>query len=396
MTVPGGDALAYGYDVRGLRTTVTATLGAQSLTTTTGYDGAGRVATVEDPIGRVFALGYDAAGNRTSLAAPNTTSTRYGYDANNRLTNLSTVQTPSGGGSVLTVQSYAYTLDAEGKRTGIVESDGTERTYGYDALDRLTSESVTGALAYAKTFAYDAVGNRLSQATTGAGAGTVPYTYDTRDRMLTSDGSSYTYDTNGNELTKSAEATYTFDLENRIVGVAMVGAGSVSYTYDADGNRVKTVTTTSGQPTVTTSYLVDTGGGLSQVVAETDGSNKLAALYVRAGDELLEVMRPGGSGGTWTTRIVHEDGLGSVRVLTDEEGNVVDSRAYEAFGTKNVEAGGDPLAYGFAGEALDSTTKLAYHRARWMDSRVGRFTGMDGFPGFLRSPRRCKVCLRCK
>jgi RHS repeat-associated protein len=113
------------------------------------------------------------------------------------------------------------------------------------------------------------------------------------------------------------------------------------------------------------------------VVAETDASGALTNLYVRNGDELLAVMRPGGSGGMWTTRFVHADGLGSVRVLTDESGTTVDARGYEAFGTKNVEAGSDSLAYGFAGEPLDGTTHLAYHRARWMDSRVGRFEGMD-------------------
>jgi RHS repeat-associated protein len=43
----------------------------------------------------------------------------------------------------------------------------------------------------------------------------------------------------------------------------------------------------------------------------------------------------------------------------------------------NVEAGSDPLPYRFAGEAFDATSKLAYHRARWMDPRVGRFEGLD-------------------
>jgi RHS repeat-associated protein len=121
---------------------------------------------------------------------------------------------------------------------------------------------------------------------------------------------------------------------------------------------------------------VDTSGGLSQVVADTDGSGNLTALYVRNGGELLAVMRPA-TGGTWATRFVHSDGLGSVRVLTDETGTTIDSRGYEAFGTKNVEAGSDPLTYGFAGEPFESTSKLAYHRARWMDARVGRFEGMD-------------------
>jgi hypothetical protein len=74
---------------------------------------------------------------------------------------------------------------------------------------------------------------------------------------------------------------------------------------------------TPGAP-MTTNYLVDTSGGLSQAVAETDGNGNLAAYYLRVGDELLAVMRPGATAGTWSTRFVHSDGLGSVRALTDE------------------------------------------------------------------------------
>jgi RHS repeat-associated protein len=109
-------------------------------------------------------------------------------------------------------------------------------------------------------------------------------------------------------------------------------------------------------------------------------------VYVRAADQLLSVIRPNGSGG-WTPHYVHEDGLGSVRTITDSNGNTVDARSYEAFGTKNLEAGSDPLTYGFAGEAFDTTTHLAYHRARWMDSRVGRFAGMDPAVGSISDPK---------
>jgi RHS repeat-associated protein len=157
--------------------------------------------------------------------------------------------------------------------------------------------------------------------------------------------------------------------------------------YDVDGNRVKTtVTPPAGAGTaVVTNMLVDTSGGLSQVVAETDAAGVLGALYVRAGDELLEVMRPV-PGGTWSTRYVHSDALGSVRTLTDETGTTTDTRGYEAFGTKNVQAGSDPLAYGFAGEPFEGVSKLAYHRARWMDPRVGRFNGMDPAGGTSERP----------
>jgi hypothetical protein len=151
--------------------------------------------------------------------------------------------------------------------------------------------------------------------------------------------------------------------------VNLTSGTTVAHQYDADGNRVQTSVMPSGGSAVTTNMLVDTGcascggsGGLSQVIAETDGSGNIAAIYVRAGDELLEVMRPAG-GATWTTRFVHHDGLGSVRALTDETGTTTDSRGYEAFGTKNTEAGNDPLAYGFAGEPFQAETSLAYHRA---------------------------------
>ena len=148
--------------------------------------------------------------------------------------------------------------------------------------------------------------------------------------------------------------------------------GSVNFvvTLTAGANAVVSGVFFGGAPgaATTTSSLVDTGGGLSQVVGETNASNALTALYVRAGDELLSVIRPNGTG--WTQHFIHKDGLGSVRTITDDNGNIVDTRGYEAFGTKNSEAGSEPLAYGFAGEAFDSTTHLAYHRAQ-----------VDGFEG---------------
>ena len=110
----------------------------------------------------------------------------------------------------------------------------------------------------------------------------------------------------------------------------------------------------------------------------------LKAYYVR-GDDLLAVMRPAGVG-TWTSRFTHLDGLGSLRRLTDEAGNITDAWSYTAFGELYGRTGTDPIPYAFAGEPLDPNSGFQYHRARWMDPRTGLFTGMDPFEGTAELP----------
>ncbi len=336
------------------------------------------------------------------MAHPNGTVTAYTYNTLNRLTNLATTRPASG----QTIQSYGFTLGPAGNRTAITESDGTVRAYTYDSLYRLTGERVNVGvpLQYEKVFTYDDVGNRLTQVTTGSGAPGTPlapgsraYGYDTRDRLLTetlgaNPPTSFGYDANGNLITKSSEATYTWDFENRLIRVATGPVGTITLTehaYDADGNRVQTkVTPPTGPPTVT-NYLVDTSGALSHVVAETDGVAALKAYYVRA-DDLLAVMRPlvpvPAAPEDWQTRFVHADGIGSIRRLTNEAGAITDGYTYTAFGELIAHTGTDPQPYAFAGEPYDPNSGFQYHRARWMDAGTGRFVGMDPFEGRVFDP----------
>ena len=259
-----------------------------------------------------------------------------------------------------------------GNRTQIDEADGTARAYGSDNLYRLTLETVTDALStlvYEKSFVYDDVGNRETQTTTGLGAGTIGYTYDTRDRLLNENGTTFGYDDNGNLMSKAGEATYTWDFEDRLIRVDKIDGTVVDHGYDTDGVRVRTTTTPSGQPSVITDFLVDTSGSLSHVVAESE-VGVFRAYYVR-GDDLLSVIRP------TEQRYVHADGLGSVRVLTDEVGAVTDTYTYTAFGEEFGRVGTDVQPYQFAGEPFDPNVGFYYNRARWLDVGSGRFLGMD-------------------
>jgi RHS repeat-associated protein len=376
LTYPDGRKLDYGYDANGNRTTLTATMGGTVLTTTYSYDDARRLDIVTDPNGGLYDFDWDPNGNRSVLSQPNGTDTSYTYDTLNRLTNLAT-NGPSG-----VIQSYDFTLGLAGNRERIDEVDGTVREYTYDDLYRLTAEQVSdvGGFVYQKVFEYDPVGNREVQTTTGTGAGVVNYSYDDRDRLLTENGTVYGWDDNGNLITKSAEATYVWDFENRLIRVAKNDGTVVTHDYDVDGNRVRTeVVPSTGPPTVT-NFLVDPSGALSHVVAETDGVGNLLANYVRATDDLLALILP------TETRYYHADGLGSIRFLTDESGNVTDSYEYTAFGELLEHVGVDVQPYQFAGEPFEANARFYYNRARWLDAGTGRFAGMDLFAGVVFEP----------
>jgi YD repeat-containing protein len=266
----------------------------------------------------------------------------------------------------------------------------------------------------------DPVGNRLSQTTTLGPAGsagpqlqpgTVGYGYDERDRLLTEQlqpnpATAYAWDANGNLLTKDGEATYTWDHENRLVRVTKTDGTVVEHAYDADGNRVRTTTTPapvggSPQPPTITDFLVDTSGPLSHVVAETDGAaapgapGSLKAYYVR-GDDLLAVMRPlvaapaPATPADWQTRYYHADGLGSIRRLTDEAGNITDGYSLTVFGELIGYSGTDPQPYLFAGEPYDPNSGFQYHRARWYAP------GARGvLPGWIRGRASSSSLPRC-
>jgi RHS repeat-associated protein len=202
-------------------------------------------------------------------------------------------------------------------------------------------------------------------------------TYDTRDRLTVEDTVNYGWDQNGNLISKSGTdgASYEWDFDNRLKRVTLANGMTVEHVYDVDGTRVKTVTTPPGGPAETVEYLVDTSGGLSQVVLEGSSTSSMSAYYVR-GDGLISIIRPA-AGGPSEIKHYHADGLGSIRALTDSAGVVTDTWQFEAFGEVVAHVGSDPNAYLFAGEMLDSNVGWSYNRARWMDPRVGRFGSMD-------------------
>src|SRR5262249_32350945 len=135
-----------------------------------------RVGFTYNAVGQLLTL-TRATDNPVSQLVATTT---YGYDAVNRLTSLAHTQ------SATTLASYTIGYDAAARVTTRTDSDGTT-TYLYNALGELGAVSSTSTPVPPESFAYDAAGNRVGTGSAGAVIGT-------GNRLLNDGTYSYQYD----------------------------------------------------------------------------------------------------------------------------------------------------------------------------------------------------------
>lgn len=71
------------------------------------------------------------------------------------------------------------------------------------------------------------------------------------------------------------------------------------------------------------------------------------------------------------------DGLGSVRLVVDNSGSVLESRQYDPYGGAFGTTGTTQTNYGFTGEQRAGNTELMYLRARYYATNSGAFVSSD-------------------
>jgi RHS repeat-associated protein len=367
-------SIDYGYDIASNRTAVTTASG----TTTYFYDERNRLDLVKLNGSLQADYDYDAASRLTQTTFGNGTRENRTYDTLNRLTTLETKRL----GDNVQLSKYVYTLDKVGNRKSVTEAqNGQTRSigYSYDDLYRLTGESIVDATNgnRTSTYVYDKVGNRQTKTVNGT---TTTYSYDGNDRLLNEKVSgvvtaSYSYDNNGSTLTKTENGvttTYVWNDEKRLIQ-ATVDTTQVDYRYNDAGIRVS-----SKQNGVETRYLMDEGI-VANVWEEYAPNGDVQASYVY-GYDLITQTQAG------QTSYYLVDGLGSTRLLTDTQGQVLNAYGYEAFGETVSQSGTASNKYQYAGEQFDSTLGDYYLRQRFYDTSSGRFGRMDTYKGEFSDP----------
>jgi YD repeat-containing protein len=287
-------AIAYAYDQHGRVTSETRTVAGVQHVLAYRYDSSGRLDQLTYPSGRTVNYAFDGLGRVSAV-----TTTKPGEQAQNVVTNVA--YHPFGGVKAYTLgngQAYTRGIDLDGRIASYtlgnqafaigydaasriefisqVANPPNSNSYGYDALDRLTSAVVPGT-PYAYT--YDAVGNRTSRT---AGASTEAYTYSpTSNRIATVGSRSFVFDANGS-TTNDGLNSYAYDVRGRMVQ-ATSSIGATDYQVNALGQRIRK--TNSLGDTV---FHYDTRGRL---IAETGPGGALKRELIYLGDIPVGVVQ---------------------------------------------------------------------------------------------------------
>ena len=360
-----GNTVSYTYDPAGNVTAMTYA----GLTVSYTYDAANQMTSVSDGLGDVTGFAYDSDGNLVSETYPNHVVAAYAYNAADQPTTIA--DTESG----TTIASFGYTRNpdslittaAETTPTAPVSSPSAETTtaadnaYTYTPNDQLAS-------ANANPYAYDPAGNL-----TGAPGG-VSISYDAADeatsltKPATGGGTTtttYGYSPLGQRTSETTGGVTTTLGYNQAGQLTSYGTAA-TYTYNGDGLRMTKQVTTPAGGVATSNFIWDTVTPVPLVLYDTTNTY----IYGPAGRPVEQINAA-------TPLFLHQDQLGSTRLLTDLTGGIAAAYSYTPYGKPTAATGSATTPLGFAGQYTDAETGLIYMRARYYDPTTAQFITVD-------------------
>lgn len=256
------------------------------------------------------------------------------------------------------VLSQTITVPTETRNNQTFAGFTAVQTYTYDSLNRIkdAKEMIGTSQQWKQTFLYDRYGNRRFDSTNN-NTTTLAVNCPTAVCNPTIDPATnklvgYTFDNAGNTSVDAENRQFIYDGENKQVEVKDQNSASIGrYFYDGDGKRVKKISATE-----TTVFVYNASG---QLVAE------YSTQIAQAQDAKVSYLT--------------NDHLGSPRITTDQNGQVISRRDFQPFGEEIARAnyGSDTIRQKFTGYLKDEETNLDFAQNRYFDSKFGRFTQVD-------------------
>jgi RHS repeat-associated protein len=322
--------------------------------------------------------------------------------------------------------SFAWTAD--GQLATQTDPNGVSESRTYDSVGRTTQIQTATSAATLATFgySYDNAGQLVADTTTDPVVTSLAhsYTYDPLNQLASSTTGSVTSDyeaTSAGLLTGTAGATQTFNSAQELTAVTPATGPATSLTYDGNGSRVSsTIAATETTAAATTSYSYAPNGSLASVVLPTSTPSTIS--YISDGDGLRQtrtsstgttnflwdtagslplllddgtvsyIYGPSSSPiaqiahGSSTTSYLHDDLIGTPRLITDGTGAVTATIRFDAYGNPLSHDGSGSTAIGYSGNWTDPDTGLVYLRARDYDPATGQFLTVDPAVDSTRQP----------
>ncbi|MEQ8433851.1 MAG: RHS repeat-associated core domain-containing protein [Oceanicaulis sp.] len=251
---------------------------------------------------------------------------------------------------------------------------GENRSFGYDALGRLTTASGPwGAGAYS----YDLLNNIRSKT---LGFRAVDLDYDASGRLSryrdTGAGGNWnhqTYDDRGNIISDGVNAFF-YDRSERAVQISGPALGTM--TYDAHGRRVRQI--------INGEIIYSVYGLDGTLLLRDNATTGETTDFIAMGGHTV-----GRFDETGAFTYIHSDHLGSASAATDAAGNILWTESYTPFGEIRHDPAANRDETGYTGHVRDAASGLVYAQARFYHPALGRFLSPDpvGFadmgPGYF-------------
>jgi RHS repeat-associated protein len=265
--------------------------------------------------------------------------------------------------------------------SAVTYGTGSPVSFSY-YLDGELNAATLGNLGHNLTYNLDKIGNRTSVVDNSV---TTTYSPNTINQYSSVTGSSIS---NGleHEISAFNGVTYSYINDGRL-NSATTGSTTYSMVYDALGRCVKRTLT--GGPT--TYYIYDGEKPILEyaTAAVSVGVN----VYGKGIDEILERVAIG-SDSNWYTYYPQQNHEGSVNLLTDGSGNVIERYRYDAFGAPTIYTATWGVRantiydnrFLFTGREYAATYRSIYntpaftfyeYRARAYNPTLGRFMSED-------------------